>query len=135
MFGDAFGSGGGFDYDAPPRRSQPSRPANTTVDYRISMEEAYSGKKVIMTVERDRSCGHCKGLVWCPGGVQQQVLTPRLFCRTGAKTGAKTRICYNCEGKGSLLTQRQIAPGLMAKTMEVCSTCSGTGTRFRDKDL
>jgi DnaJ family protein A protein 2 len=39
----------------------PRRPQATEVDYELSLEEAYTGKRVVMGVERDRTCGHCHG--------------------------------------------------------------------------
>lgn len=66
MFGFGFDDGasafGSFDTaGAGPSRRKPSRGKDTVVDYNVSLEEVYKGKRVVMNLERDRKCSHCKG--------------------------------------------------------------------------
>jgi DnaJ family protein A protein 2 len=62
MFG-GFGMGASFSFDTagPGPSRRPKRGRDTDVPYEISLEEAYKGKRVVMALERDRVCGHCKG--------------------------------------------------------------------------
>ncbi len=43
--------------------SAPRRPPATEVEYVLSLEEAFNGKRVVMGLERDRTCSHCHGCV------------------------------------------------------------------------
>lgn len=67
MFG-GMGMGGGFAsggrFDPAGRGPKRSRGRNTDVEYGITLEEAYVGKRVVMALERDRLCKGCKG--WVP---------------------------------------------------------------------
>ena len=90
MFGGG-GAGGSFYFDtAGPgqQRRKPTRGQDTIVEYDISLEDAYKGKKVVMALERDRVCSHCTG--------------------TGARTGAKPSTCTTCEGRGSVTENRHV---------------------------
>lgn len=99
MFGggmgfDPFTDGGGFSFDpsggpSHGRRPKPSRGRDTTVAYDITLEEAFKGKKVVMSLERDRVCGGCKG--------------------SGARNGVTPGDCGKCEGKGFILTDRHVS--------------------------
>lgn len=57
------GMGGGpsFGFDPAGRGPRPRRGRNTDVEYAITLEEAYAGKRVVMALERDRNCKTCKG--------------------------------------------------------------------------
>jgi DnaJ family protein A protein 2 len=64
MFEAMFGGMGGFpgaSFDPAGKRPKPRRGANTNVEYAITLEEAYKGKKVVMALSRDRSCKGCNG--------------------------------------------------------------------------
>ncbi|WVR07215.1 hypothetical protein IAU60_004256 [Kwoniella sp. DSM 27419] len=116
-FDDGFG-GGGFSFDmgggGGPSRRRPAKGRDTVVPYDISLEDAYKGKKVVMSMERDRVCGGCKG--------------------SGARSGAEPRDCSRCEGKGIIFTDRHIAPGLLGKVKSPCPECKGEGKKLRDKE-
>lgn len=66
IFEEMFGFGGGFSFDMgggrggggrpPPRQSR-----DTEIEYDLTLEEAFIGKKVTLAMERDRTCGHCQG--------------------------------------------------------------------------
>ncbi|WWC93982.1 hypothetical protein V866_000820 [Kwoniella sp. B9012] len=119
MFGGGgFGMGGGsFEFDmggGPSRRRKPAKGRDTVVPYDISLEEAYKGKKVVMNLERDRICSGCKG--------------------SGARPGVEPKECGNCEGKGTIFTDRHIAPGLLGKVKSPCPSCHGEGKKIRDKE-
>ncbi|WRT66168.1 uncharacterized protein IL334_003121 [Kwoniella shivajii] len=116
MFG---GMGGGFEFDmgggsSSRQRRKPSKGRDTIVPYDISLEDAFKGKKVVMSLERDRICGGCKG--------------------SGARPGVEPKECGNCEGKGTIFTDRHIAPGLLGKVKSPCPSCHGEGKKIRDKE-
>lgn len=77
LFASMFG-GFSFDPSGPPPR--PRRGRDTEVPYHISLEEAFAGKHVVVSLERDRLCKHCEG--------------------TGGRTGFKLDTCQRCSGKG-----------------------------------
>ena len=62
-----FGGRGGASWSGDPtaggssRRRKPTKGKNADVRYEIGLEEAYKGKRVVLGLERDRVCGHCKG--------------------------------------------------------------------------
>nr|XP_031859221.1 uncharacterized protein CI109_005417 [Kwoniella shandongensis]KAA5526293.1 hypothetical protein CI109_005417 [Kwoniella shandongensis] len=113
------GGGAGFSFDpsggpSGGRRPKPSRGRDTTVAYDITMEEAFKGKKVVMSLERDRVCGGCKG--------------------SGARSGVTPGDCSRCEAKGFILTDRHLGPGLLGKMKTTCPECDGEGKRLREKE-
>ena len=86
-----------FDSSGPSRRPKPSRGPDTEVRYEVTLEEVYRGKRVVMNLERDRTCGHCKG--------------------SGARAGAKPATCGTCQGKGAVYTQRHVGLRRWRRTM------------------
>ncbi|ORY32569.1 chaperone regulator [Naematelia encephala] len=116
MFGGGFGFGGAsFDMGGGgPSRQKPSRGKDTVVEYPISLEEVFKGKRVVVGLERDRICGHCKG--------------------SGARNGAKPLECQTCKGAGSVIADRHLGPGLVGKMKVPCPDCDGEGTRLREKE-
>lgn len=121
MFG-GMGDGGGFAFDfgegpSSSRRREPRRPTKTqdvTQDYNISLQDAYNGKTFKMVINRNITCHTCEG--------------------RGLKQDAKTRRCATCTGSGTIKTQRQVAPGIIAQTPSECPDCGGTGKIIREKD-
>ncbi|WVQ82184.1 hypothetical protein IAT38_004312 [Cryptococcus sp. DSM 104549] len=115
---DDFGGGAGFSFDPSGggggARRKPSKGKDTTVPYDISLEDAYKGKKVMMSLERDRVCGGCKG--------------------SGARAGVVPRDCSKCEGKGVVFKDRMLGPGLVGKMKSPCPECDGEGKKLRDKE-
>ncbi|KZO96610.1 DnaJ-domain-containing protein [Calocera viscosa TUFC12733] len=111
MFGgfgfDMSGAGEGFGFAPSAGRG------DEEIDYDVSLEDVYCGKEVTMTVERTRSCAHCKG--------------------TGGKSGAAPKACGKCEGRGKRTVLRQVGP-MMARTVVECEECHGLGQKFREKD-
>ncbi|WWC89526.1 uncharacterized protein L201_004450 [Kwoniella dendrophila CBS 6074] len=123
MFGGGFGGiGGGFEFEmgggggggGGPSRRKPTKGKDTIIAYDISLEDVYKGKKVIMNLERDRICQGCKG--------------------SGARSGVQPKECGNCEGKGTILTDRHIAPGFLGKVKSPCPSCNGQGKKIREKE-
>ncbi|MEP3889186.1 MAG: molecular chaperone DnaJ [Hellea sp.] len=95
-FGDMFGGGGGG------RRQQAARGSDLRYEMEISLEEAYGGKDVDITVPIAGDCDRCDGL--------------------GAEPGASVETCGTCGGAGRVRTQQGFF------TMErPCSTCGGQG--------
>src|SRR5690606_2529465 len=77
VFGDAFGDvvcGGGA------RQHGPRRGSDLRYDLEISLEQAYKGAEVEITVPTTAACDTCEG--------------------TGAKKGAKPTACSTCQGAG-----------------------------------
>ncbi|KAJ9114851.1 hypothetical protein QFC20_001222 [Naganishia adeliensis] len=118
IFEQMFGFGGGFSFDmgggggggrAPPRQSR-----DTEIEYDLTLEEAFVGKNVTLAMERDRTCGQCQG--------------------SGAKNGAVKRDCGKCAGKGFVMAQTMLAPGIVGNAKRPCPTCDGEGKKVRDKD-
>ncbi|KAL1405948.1 hypothetical protein Q8F55_007630 [Vanrija albida] len=119
MFGGMGGFGGpgggaSFGFDPSGKRPKPTRGKDTNVEYAISLEEAYKGKKVVMNLERDRACKTCKG--------------------RGGREGMKMTQCGKCEGKGVIFADRHLGPGIVGKARVPCPDCDGEGERIRDKD-
>jgi DnaJ family protein A protein 2 len=101
LFSGMFGGGGGggfgasFSFDTNPGSSRASssnarrRGQNTDIGYEVTLEEAYKGKRVVMDLQRDRLCGHCKG--------------------QGGRKGAVKSKCTRCGGKGSVVQDRHVS--------------------------
>ncbi|MES2034231.1 MAG: molecular chaperone DnaJ [Pseudomonadota bacterium] len=105
VFGDAFGEmfGGG-------RRRQsngPARGADLRYDLEISLEQAYAGAEVEITVPASITCEPCEG--------------------TGAKPGTSPTVCGACGGAGRV----RAAQGFFA-IERTCSRCGGTGKLILD---
>ncbi|BEI93480.1 uncharacterized protein CcaverHIS019_0511080 [Cutaneotrichosporon cavernicola] len=117
MFG-GFGMGGmggaSFGFDPAGRGPRPKRGLNTDLEYPITLEEAYKGKRVVMSLERDRNCKTCKG--------------------RGGREGMKMTTCGKCEGKGVIFADRHLAPGVVGKMRVTCTDCDGAGEHIREKD-
>jgi molecular chaperone DnaJ len=93
-FSDMFGGGG--------RRQEAARGSDLRYEMDISLEEAFSGKDVDITIPIAGDCGRCDGL--------------------GAEPGASVETCRTCSGSGKVRTQQGFF------TMErACSTCGGQG--------
>ncbi len=105
VFGDAFGEmfGGG-------RRRQnngPARGADLRYDLEISLEQAYAGAEVEITVPASITCEPCEG--------------------SGAKPGTTPTVCGTCGGAGRV----RAAQGFFA-IERTCSRCGGAGKLILD---
>lgn len=93
-FGDMFGGGGG--------RQRQARGSDLRYEMEITLEEAFAGKDMDITVPIAEDCDRCDGI--------------------GAEPGATVETCSTCGGAGRVRTQQGFF------TMErACSTCGGQG--------
>lgn len=101
VFGeDVFGGGGR-------RQSGPQRGADVRYDYEISLEQAYAGAEVELSVPTTMTCEVCNG--------------------SGAKEGTKPQTCNTCGGHGQVRSSN----GFFSVT-RTCPTCQGQGQVIRD---
>lgn len=104
-FGDAFAGRGGRGQQGGPRRGSDLR-----YDLEITLEQAYKGADVEITVPATLTCDVCDG--------------------SGAKPGAKASTCQTCQGAGRI---RQ-ANGFF-QVERTCPTCGGAGSRIAAADV
>lgn len=108
VFGDAFGDvfggqrGGG-------RQSGPRRGSDLRYDLEITLEQAYKGADVEISVPTTATCDTCEG--------------------SGAKKGARPTTCSTCNGAGRV---RQ-ANGFF-QMERTCPHCGGQGSRLSQAD-
>jgi molecular chaperone DnaJ len=101
-FGDAFGGRGGRQQQGGPRRGSDLR-----YDLEITLEQAYKGAEVEISVPNTMTCEVCDG--------------------SGAKAGTKPTICSTCGGAGRV---RQ-ANGFF-QVERTCPRCGGSGEMIAD---
>ena len=99
MFGDIFGQ--------QRRPSGPQRGADVRYDYEVTLEQAYKGADVQITIPTTLTCEACHG--------------------TGAKAGTKPQTCQTCAGHGRVRTSN----GFFA-VERTCPTCGGQGQTIKD---
>jgi len=104
VFGDVFGEmfGGGQQ-----RRNGPARGQDLRYDLEITLEQAYAGSEVEITVPAALNCEPCSG--------------------TGAKPGTKPVVCTTCGGAGRV----RAAQGFFA-IERTCPRCGGHGKMITD---
>jgi molecular chaperone DnaJ len=108
VFGDAFGDvfgaqrGGG-------RQAGPRRGSDLRYDLEITLEQAYKGADVQISVPTTATCDTCEG--------------------TGAKKGAKPTTCSTCAGAGRVRS----ANGFF-QMERTCPHCGGQGSRLSQAD-
>lgn len=118
LFGDFMGRGRGR------ARTGPLRGADLRYNLRISLEDAYHGKQVTISVPTAVKCDACQG--------------------TGAEGGSRPQTCPTCAGQGKVRAQQgfftieRTCPtcsgrGQIIKTP--CQACAGQGTVRRDRAL
>ncbi|KAI7164535.1 DnaJ-domain-containing protein [Hortaea werneckii] len=115
MFGGGMpgmGGMGGMGGGGPGRRRAKGK--NEMQQYEISLEELYKGKTTRFASTKELICEHCKG--------------------SGGKEKAKAKHCDSCKGQGRTTRLRPIGPGLVTQETVACSTCSGRGSFYADKD-
>jgi DnaJ homolog subfamily A member 2 len=115
MFGGGMGGmpgmGGGGDFPGARRRG---KGRNEVQQYEVTLEELYKGKTTRFASTKSVICEHCHG--------------------TGGKEKAKAKHCDSCKGRGSTTRLRPVGPGLVTQETVPCSTCSGRGSFYTDKD-
>src|SRR5260370_42432862 len=95
-FGDMFGGGRGQ------RQSGPARGQDLRYDLEISLEQAYAGAEVQITVPAAMTCEICEG--------------------SGCKPGSSPTACGTCGGAGRV----RRSPGFFS-IESVCPRCGGLG--------
>lgn len=115
MFGMGMGGGGmpgmpGMGGGGGAARRKRAKGPSEEQEYEVTLEELYKGKTTHFTSTKNVLCSTCSG--------------------TGGREKAKPKTCETCKGKGTRL--QSVGPGLV--TTVPCSTCSGEGQFFRDKD-
>lgn len=83
-------------------------------EYQVTLEELYKGKTTRFSNTKNVVCTVCKG--------------------SGGKEKAKPHQCAVCGGSGSTARLRNVGPGLVTQETVACSTCSGSGSLFKEKD-
>ena len=109
IFSQFFGGGGGRSRSAARERNHGS---DLQIDMLISFKEMVFGAKKEISLNRNRTCPHCKGNL--------------------AEPGTKISTCKTCGGKGSVRTQIRTILGNMVQESE-CPDCHGEGKRAETK--
>lgn len=120
VFNEIFGEfmGGGA------RRGSRSRGADVPYNIEITLEEAFSGKPVTLTVQGSVNCEPCGG--------------------TGAEAGTKPVTCQTCSGLGRVRAQQgfftieRTCPHCQGQGRIVkspCRSCSGSGRQAQQRQL
>ncbi|HEX8471182.1 MAG TPA: molecular chaperone DnaJ [Brevundimonas sp.] len=104
-FGDVFGGRGGRQQNNGPRRGSDLR-----YDLEITLEQAYQGAEVEVSIPSTLTCDTCEG--------------------TGAKKGSKPTTCSTCAGQGRV---RQ-ANGFF-QVERTCPSCGGAGQKISAADV
>lgn len=100
--------GGGFGRSA--RASNANAPAkgnDLSFEVDISFEEAFSGLKKEITINKNEKCDTCKG--------------------DGAKPGTRVETCSVCHGTGKVKKNQSLAGFATIQTVVTCENCRGTG--------
>lgn len=107
IFGEIFGSffGGGR------RTARARRGQDLLYELRITLEEAYSGVKKELSLNKLQRCDVCDG--------------------KGAKDASDIVTCSTCNGSGAVRQTRRTPLGMFASTT-TCTTCEGTGKSIRN---
>jgi molecular chaperone DnaJ len=117
LFGDMMGRRGGG-------RNGPARGSDLRYNMEITLEEAFHGKTASLTLPTSITCEACTG--------------------TGAKAGAKPRVCSTCGGQGRVRAQQgffaieRTCPHCQGRgTMidDPCQVCSGSGRVTKERNL
>lgn len=138
MFGGMGGMGGMPDMGGMPNmggmggRGGPRKSKSEQQEYEVTLEDLYKGKTTRFASTKNVICSLCNG--------------------SGGKEKAKSKQCGTCGGKGespafaisviSVLicckgtknVLRPVGPGLVTQETVPCSTCSGRGLYYADKD-
>ena len=105
---DIFFNGGGRQRG--PRETPQLKPTVRPVE--ITLRDAYHGKTVTISVERNVVCVGCHG-----------------------KGGVDPKTCTACKGKGAILKMQQLGPNMYTQTQAECKDCSATGKIIEKKNI
>jgi molecular chaperone DnaJ len=101
FFGDIFGGGR-------QRHAENNRGADLRYNLSLTLEDAYQGKSVDLTIPTQDTCDVCHG--------------------SGAKPGTSPTTCQSCGGSGQI----KISQGFFSMS-RTCPTCHGQGQVIQDK--
>ena len=120
VFGDMFGGGGGRQR----QRTGPARGQDLRYDLEISLEQAYAGADVEITVPAAMTCEACEGVGAKPGTSPTTCTTCGGAGRVRATQGffAIERACPRCGGSGQMI-------------MDPCGACHGQGMMRKERVL
>ncbi|KAF9761492.1 Mitochondrial protein import protein mas5 [Nosema granulosis] len=111
-----FGGAGGQDvfdffshFTGGHRKQQVKKVKDTEYEIKISLKEAFTGKKAMFNVRVQRLCKGCDG-----------------------KGGEGEETCDKCKGQGKVQYQRRIGP-MISVTEAACYTCNETGKVIKGK--
>lgn len=82
--------------------------------YEVSLEELFKGKTTKFASTKNVVCATCTG--------------------RGGREKAKPKSCDTCKGRGVQMRMRPVGPGLVTQEKVPCTTCSGRGEFFAEKD-
>lgn len=117
-FGDIFARGG------PGRGAGPARGSDLRYDLEITLEQAFAGAEVQITVPSTQACEPCDG--------------------SGAKPGTEPNICMQCAGAGRVratqgfFTMERTCPrcgGRGKVVLDPCKSCHGQGQVRKERTL
>ena len=118
LFGEFMGSGGGR------RRTAQARGGDLRYNLEVSLNDAFSGKKVQVKVPTSVACDSCSG--------------------TGSAAGAQPSACPGCGGRGKVRAQQgfftiertcSTCGGMGHVISDPCRACSGSGRVHRERTL
>lgn len=121
MFGDIFGSGGGFGgfggfsgFGGGGGRAQQRkfRGSDLRVKVKMNLKDIATGVEKKFKLKKYVTCEHCHG--------------------SGAEGNSGTETCPNCHGTGSVTRTQQSIFGMM-QTQTVCPNCNGEGKIIKEK--
>lgn len=107
--GDIFGSAFGFGGRKARSSTGPQRGQDLQAEITLEFEEAVSGVKRTLSLQRQRKCTVCSG--------------------NGAEPGSKITTCKVCNGSGQEVHAQRTPFGVF-QTRIACRTCSGQGQTF-----
>jgi len=110
FFGGGFGGFGPFGFGGGRERG-PKRTKDLVTNLECTLEELYSGTTKKMKITRNTLCKGCKG--------------------NGSADG-KSYTCTTCDGQGTRVVMRQMAPGMYTQNTVQCTKCRGEGEIIPD---
>jgi len=110
-FGDIFDIFfGGRQGRGQPRETPQLKPTVKQVE--VSLEDAFNGKMMELSVERAVLCTSCDG-----------------------KGGLDPKTCSGCKGRGVVIKMVQLGPGMYTQSQADCKDCSGTGKYIEKQNI
>eukprot|EP00127_Corallochytrium_limacisporum_P001683 Clim_evm20s77 gene=Clim_evmTU20s77 len=107
-FADFFGSffGGGH-------RNAQRRGDNIVADLLVTLEDIYNGATFEVEVVKKTICSHCHG--------------------SGAASQEAIQQCPKCQGRGQIVVEQRLGPGMVQRMQRPCNVCGGTGVKITEK--